>query len=102
MSDQNDNTDIIVMLQVKLDNHIKEYQRHREEQLKQWKTIIHSQEENTRAISSLNESTKDLINVWRAAEGTMSSLSAIGRFMKWLSGFAIISVIIGYFTKLFE
>ncbi|QGT52249.1 TMhelix containing protein [Vibrio phage MZH0603] len=92
----------LLLLQEKLDNHIKEYHEHREEQRKQWDNLIATQHKNTEAITHLTDSTKDLVNVWRAAEGTMTSLSALGRFMKWLSGFAIIGVIASYVSKMFD
>lgn len=92
----------LLLLQEKLDNHIKEYHEHREEQRKQWDSLLNMQRKNTEAITQLTDSTKDLVNVWQAADGTMKSLSALGRFVKWLSGFAVIGVIASYVSKLFD
>ncbi len=92
----------LLLLQVKLDNHIKEYHEHLEEQRNQWDKLLTTQRQNTEAITSLTDSTKDLVNVWHAANGTMKSLSALGGFMKWLSGFAFVGVIITWASKLFD
>lgn len=91
----------VLLLQEKLDNHIKDYHEHLDEHRKQWDTLLTTQRQNTEDISSLTDSTKDLVNVWHAADGTMKSLSALGGFMKWLSGFAILGVIISWVSKMF-
>jgi len=101
-SDRRSSDSQLLLLQEKLDNHIKEYHEHLIEQRKQWDALLTTQRQNTAAITSLTDSTKDLVNVWHAADGTMKSLSALGGLMKWLSGFAIIGVIFSWASKLFD
>jgi len=89
----------LLLLQQKVDNHIKEFHDHCAEEDKRWDRFIATQESNTETIKELvqsnkelNESTRDIVNVWKAADGTMKTMSALGGFFKWLSGFAVLSV----------
>ena len=83
-----------VFMQQKLDDHLKEYQQHRVKDAQRWSNMIKVQELNTKSISDLTESTRDLVSVWKAADGTVKTMSALGHFVKWLSGFAIVGVAI--------
>ena len=78
------------LLQRKLDNHIEEYQQYRENEERRWSNLITTQERNTDSIKELTESTRDLVSVWQSVDGTMKIMSVLGRFVKWLSGFAVI------------
>jgi len=91
----------IILMQQKLDDHISEYKKHCEDETERWGVFISMQETNTESIKELvlsnrelSESTRDIVAVWKAADGTVKTMSALGRFMKWLSGFAIIGVLI--------
>lgn len=86
----------IVLLQQKLDNHIEDYKKHCEEQDKRWDLVIVAQERNTEAIKDLTDSSRDLLSVWKAADGTVKTMSALGKFVKWLSGFAVLGVTINW------
>ena len=62
-------------------------------------TMMASQQRNTldieRLITStqkLHESTQDVVDAWRAANGAVKVASAIGKFFKWLSGFGILGL----------
>ena len=92
MTDKGDTQ--ILLLQQKLDNHIEEYKLNRVEETERWGYLIDAQELNTKSIKELTDSTLDLVLVWKAADGTMKTMSAVGKFVKWLSGFAVIGVAI--------
>lgn len=82
----------LMLLQQKLEEHIDEYKQHCEDEDGRWEHLIAAQERNTQSIDSLIESTRDLVAVWQAADGTMKTMSVAGRFVKWLSGFAVLGV----------
>jgi len=86
----------IILLQQKLDNHIEEYESYIENDKKRWDNLINVQERNTQSIKELTESTGDLISAWQAATGTVKMMSAIGGFIKWLGGFAILGTLINW------
>lgn len=86
----------LVLLQEKLDNHIEVYEEHRREEQTRWSNLIESQALNTKSIQDLTDSTRDLVTVWQAADGTMKAASAVGKFIKWLSGFAAVGMMINW------
>jgi len=84
----------ILLLQQKLDDHIAAED-------KRWDLFISTQESNTESIrelvisnKELSDSTRDIVAVWKAADGTMKTLSTLGKFAKWLSGFTVLGVAI--------
>lgn len=50
------------------------------------------QEQNTEAIGALTRSTQGLVEAWQAADGAIKVGSAVGRFVKWASGLAVVGV----------
>jgi len=92
----------IILLQKKLDDHIEEYKQHCEDEDKRWDHLIVAQETNTQAIKDLTIATQDIVTVWQAADGTMKTMSALGKFIKWLSGFAVIGIFIGWLVEHFK
>lgn len=105
----------VLLLQQRVENHIeefhehrKEYQAYREEEAERWDHLLTSQAENakaqaenTKAIHELAESSRDLLNAWEAATGTVKVLSAFGKFIKWLSGFAFIGAFFAWLVQHF-
>ena len=94
----------IILMQHKFDNHIKEFhthcdsfRRHCDEEDRRWGQLITVQEYNTFAIKELTESTRDLIRAWQAANGTVKVMSVVGRFVKWLAGFAVVGTVVKWF-----
>lgn len=90
----------ILLLQRRLDNHIEEFNSHCKREDERWDRFMVTQEINTASIKALvtsnkelSDSTRDIVSVWQAASGTMKTMSAVGRFTKWLSGLAILGVI---------
>lgn len=97
--DRRTNDKQIVLMQQKLDNHIEEYKEHCKAEEERWDHLIFSQERNTQSIRELTESTKaltdstkDIVSAWQAANGTVKTMSIVGQFVKWLSGFAVVGV----------
>lgn len=91
-----DDTDV-KFLQQQLQTHIENFDNHVAKCDEQWQRIIDAQEANTTSIDQLTKSTmelsgstKDIISAWDAANGTVKTMSAVGRFFKWLSGFAVL------------
>ena len=83
----------IRLLQDKLDSHIKQCEeraaKQNERDMKQderWEKVIGMNEDNARNIDILITSTAEIIKAWEAS-------STLGRFVKWLSGFAVLGVI---------
>ena len=87
----------LTLLQNKLDEHIDEYHRHRQEEDERWDHLIVAQERNTQSIKELTEASRGLISAWTAANGAVTVLATVGRFLKWLGGFAIIIALYDYF-----
>lgn len=92
----------LVLLQQKLDNHIDEYKEHCAAEEKRWDHLIVAQERNTQSIQELTIATRDIVTVWQATDGTMKTLSALGKFVKWLSGFAVVGVAIKWLIEHFK
>ena len=99
----------VLLLQQKLDGHIEEFHEHCESEEKRWEHLIVAQERNTKSIEDLTrstqeltESTRDIVLAWNAANGTVKTMAVLGKFVKWLSGFAVVGVIASYISKLFD
>lgn len=95
----------ILLLQQKLDNHIDDFHEHCAAEDKRWDRFISTQESNTTSIrelvisnKELSDSTRDVVKVWQAADGTMKTMSAVGKFVKWLSGFTVVGLVIKWFV----
>lgn len=93
----------VLLLQQKLDDHIEDYNKHCEDEEKRWDHLIVAQERNTQCIKELTQSTKeltdstrDIVSAWNAANGTVKTMSALGKFIKWLSGLAVVGVAINW------
>lgn len=98
----------LVLLQQRLDDHIEDFKQHCEDEDKRWNRLISVQEHNSKCLQDLTQSnieltnsTKDIVEVWNAATGTVKVLSAVGRAVKWLSGFAFIGVIFAWLAERF-
>lgn len=96
----------VLLLQQKLDDHIDDFHRHCEDEEKRWDHLIVAQERNTKSIEelttstkALTESTRDIVAAWNAANGTVKTMSALSKFIKWLSGFAFVGI---FFTWLVD
>ncbi len=107
MGDERRHSDAqVLLLQQKLDDHIGVFTQRCEEEERRWDHLMQSQERNAKCIEDLTSSTKglteatrDIISAWNAANGTVKTLSALGRFVKWVSGFAFVGAFIVWAAK---
>jgi hypothetical protein len=106
LTNENSTDNKVLILQQKLDTHIENFHEYREQDEQRWNKVITAQEENTKCIheltlstKELTESTRDIIAAWSAANGTVKTMSALGQFVKWMSGFAFLGV---FFVWLFD
>lgn len=92
-------SDQLVLLQERLDMHIEECNAHRDSESLRWDQIITAQELNTKTVTELTESTRDLISAWNDVNGAVRTLASIGKFTKWISGFALLGVTIDWVVE---
>ena len=79
-------------IEQKIDNHISESKAHREETQVMIVKLLKSTTDNAEAVGKLAESTAGIVEVYSASQGAIKVGSAVGRFVKWLTGIAIIGV----------
>lgn len=84
--------EVVVMLQKQLENHIIECDKSRVEDRLMMKELLTGQAANTVALTKLTEQTKVMISVWQAGEGVVTVATLFGKFIKYLSGIAIVGV----------
>lgn len=75
----------VEQLQIRLNQHISDYEMNRVRDEARWEQVLQSQEANAKEIADLTKSTKSLVQAWQAT-------STIGSFARWLGGFAVIGV----------
>ena len=86
------------LLQRRLEHHIGRFDEHVAQQDKRWDQLIQSQEDTNKSIkelvictTELHTSTKDVVEAWNAAEGAVKVGAVVGRFVKWVAGFAVLA-----------
>ena len=52
-----------------------------------------------KCTSELHDSTKDMVGVWEAGSGVFRFARGFGKFVKWLSGFAVLGAVFGWFNR---
>lgn len=85
------------------------FEDHCEAERKQWDELMQeikltqsSVHDLAEATRNLRESTRDLVEIieaWRSMNGVIKAGSAIGKFMRWLAGFAVIGAFITWWTN---
>ena len=75
-----------------LDDHIFESQMYREQNQDMFRQLLDSTKANTDSIGQLTAATAGLVEVYAAGQGVIKAGSALGRFVKWLSGIAVVGV----------
>ena len=85
--------DRIIALQKRLDHHSDEFDRHVKDEEIRWNKLLSVTESNATAIEDLAASTKGVVDAWQTSTN-------VGRFVKWLSGFAVIGAAYTWWTKL--
>lgn len=81
-------------LSERVDAHITEFRNHEVKGNKRHDLYLKIQTENTEAVKDLSRNTKDIVEAWQAAEGVVKFGSTLGKFVKWLSGFAVLGGIL--------
>lgn len=81
----------LIKLHRKVDNHIMDYKQHVAENELCYIRQTEQHEKNMEAIAHLTQSTQGVVDAWSAA-------SSFQRFVKWLSGFALIGIAITWFS----
>jgi len=72
---------------------------HREHQEKRWDALLAVQEQNTKAMQDLTNSTQDIVAAWSAALGAVKVGKVVGGFAKWLGGFAVLGVVFSWISQ---
>lgn len=86
--------DSINKLTTKLDGLKNDFEKHEEKGWDIHEKYIAAQEQNTIALKRLANKTHDMVEAWEAAEGVVKVGSYIGKFVKWISGFAVLAGIL--------
>ena len=88
------------LLQRRLDNHIGKFEQHVVQQDRRWDQLMESQEETNGLIrelvtgtTELHKSTKVIVKAWDTGASVVTAGGILGRFVKWLSGFAVVGII---------
>ena len=89
-----------ILIQRRLDSHIEEFRSHAEAEQERWDKLLSAQEKNNEAIREIAESTRDIVDAWQATSGAIKVGKSVGRFVKWVGGFAIIGVIAQWLSHL--
>lgn len=90
--------DELIKIKSRLEEHLKNFERHEKEELRRYSEYFKIQHSNKRKIDDLCRSTSDLVDAWQAAEGVVKFGVTVGKFVKWLGGFAIIMAMIDWLT----
>jgi len=95
--------DQMLLLQDKLDNHLKDYEQHKEDEHARWEQLIEAQRDSTDSINQLTKrlthiitKTEDIIDAWAAVNGTVKTMSVLGKFIKWMAGLGVVGVAIAW------
>ena len=87
----------IVLLQRALESHIETFNTHIVDEGKRWDELVavHVQTNATvddlaKAMKCHTESMQGLIEAWQAANGAVKVGTALGKFLAWLTKFAVI------------
>lgn len=84
----------VLMLQQRFDNHLIEVDARKKEERERWDRLIKINEANANSINDLTHATKGVVDAWQTSTN-------LGRFMKWLSGFAVIGAAYAWWLKTF-
>ena len=87
----------LMTISKRLDQHIKDFNDHVENEDSRWDHLIKLQEQNAEAIYKLTESTQGLVEAWDATNGAIKVGKALASFVKWATSIAIIGGVITWF-----
>lgn len=78
-------------------DHVEQFEQHEEDEQAKYDRLLKTLADNTAAIRRTEESTKDMVAAWEAAQGAVKVGAALGTLFKWLASLAFIG---GIFTWL--
>tara|TARA_R110000744_G_scaffold380326_3_gene500761 strand:+ start:34904 stop:35242 length:339 start_codon:yes stop_codon:yes gene_type:complete len=81
-----------VAIEQKIDDHILESQQYREQNQEMFVKLLQSTKANTDSIGDLTKATAGIVEVYVASQGAIKVGTAVGRFVKWCTGLAIVGV----------
>ena len=91
----------IMILELTVNQHIKDFAEHKEDDIRRHEVYLVAQQQNTeglkeltKVVSALEKSTRGMVEVYRTA-------NSLQRFVKWIAAFAVVSVVITWYDKLF-
>lgn len=90
-SDMPEQCDEIIKLRERFDKHLDSHREDYEEYVERQRTQEQFSTKNAEAIAALTEATQSLVDAWK-------TIGAIQKFVKWLSGFAFLGIIISWFA----
>lgn len=76
----------------KLEDHIEEHSQYMKENQEMFIQLIKSTKANTDSISDLTKATEGIVDVYIASQGAIKVGTAVGRFVKWCTGIAVVGV----------
>lgn len=108
MSGMNDG-DRLMLLEQKVDGLVGEFDRHRDEENSRWEHLILVTEQNAKiskanneSITELATSTHDMVEAWNNTNGAIKVGAAVGKFLKWMSGFAVVGYLLQWSVEHFS
>ena len=78
-------------------DHVEQFGQHEEDERAKYDCLLETLNANTAAINRTEESTKDMVAAWEAAQGAVKVAAAMGTLFKFLAGLAFVG---GFFTWL--
>lgn len=76
------------------DSHITEFKNHELEERDRWAKLLAITETNAKSVCDLTEATRGVVEAWQTSAN-------VGRFVKWLSGFAVLGAAYTWWIKNF-
>lgn len=90
--------DEIIKLRTQLEDHIAHFEKHELEGRSARQEYLELLQENRSQIDDICSSTRDLLAAWETMGGAIKFGVAVGGFLKWLAGFAIVGAAINWFS----
>ena len=75
-----------------IDVHISQFKLYREENQEMVVQLLKSTAANTESIGRLTEATAGIVEVYSASQGAIKVGTVIGKFVKWITGLAVVGV----------
>ena len=86
-----------ILLQRQLEEHIEQFETHVADESRRWDDFVAVQLKTANTVEELSSSVQDyvkstqgLVEAWQAANGAVKVGTALGKFLTWLTKFAII------------